>query len=135
MRYKLNFKGVIYSLYPPEMEHVQQKIIMFQTQHYNWEHLLKTHDLSASAQKFLANMYFTLFQGFLVSSIGVYVDMQMKISGMMTSVLLVGTLLYLSSMPGRNTGDLQKKLPVFLGFCFLKGMSISSLVDVALRVD
>jgi len=97
--------------------------------------ILKNNAISGDVQKFLFNVYFTLFQGFVAAAIGSYVQMQMHISGMLTHFALIGVLMYLASIPGYTNQQLQTKLPVFLGFCFLKGVAIGGIVEIALRVD
>jgi len=90
-------------------------------------------NLSPKVQQHLGDVYRKLFMGILILATGVTASIYFALSGgWITSILGLVALVVMQSTP-REEHD--KRLALFSAFCFLQGLGIGPLVNLALTVD
>merc|ERR1711974_562663 len=102
-------------------------------QKFDLQAMLKSNDVSAGTQSHLARVYSVLSLGLGVAALGSWIHLQTHLGGVLSTLATFGFLLWLSF--DQDKSNQLKRIGIFSGFCFAKGLSIGGLVEQLLFID
>jgi len=97
------------------------------------ETLFANTDIDDRVRTHLAKVYSTLGMALGAAAIGAAVDMYVKLGGILSSLAMVGLMIYLAL--DQNKTEYPRRIAVLAGFGFLQGLSLGPLMSHTLHVD
>lgn len=96
------------------------------------EKSLRENGITPTVLGHLRNVYATLVLGIVAAAGGAYLDLLFRLGGFLSFIGALGLMFWMASTSGE---PIANRMPKFLGFCTLQGMSLGQLVRVILIVD
>jgi FtsH-binding integral membrane protein len=97
------------------------------------ETLFANTDIDDRVRQHLAKVYSTLGMALGAAAVGAAVDMYVKLGGILSSLAMVGLMIYLAL--DQNKTEYPRRVAVLAAFGFLQGLSLGPLMSHTLHVD
>ena len=94
--------------------------------------MLKTNMITKDVQMHLSRVYTTLACTILMAAFGTFVDIQLHLGGLLSTLASVG---FLMGLQMNSESSVNTRLSYLMAFAFCNGLNIGSLVFYALQVD
>eukprot|EP00164_Ancoracysta_twista_P000508 GFYU01000678.1.p1 GENE.GFYU01000678.1~~GFYU01000678.1.p1 ORF type:complete len:260 (+),score=75.41 GFYU01000678.1:33-782(+) len=105
----------------------------FQTK-WDWNSVTTFSDISKQTQQHLVTVYGTLGAMVLCAGIGVVADMKLALGGILSTIGLLGALIWLMSTSPQTHDPLQR-MSILMTIGFLKGVSLGQLIATVIMID
>jgi len=99
---------------------------------FRWSTISKTSSITPEVKQHLLNVYNTLALGILSAALGTLFFLKFKIGGTLSFITGILMIFWLSATPRE---DINKRVGILLGFCFMEGISIAPLVWSVAQID
>jgi len=103
------------------------------SRHVKLETLFANSDIDDRVRQHLAKVYSTLGVALAAAALGAAVDMYLKLGGILSSVAMIGLMIYLAL--DQNKHEHTRRIAVLGAFGFLQGLTLGPLMTHTLHVD